>query len=390
MRHTADASKLQAQQQATRQTNAVVNHTEAEQGRQVCLSRPVHLGFDISSVCNVRCIFCLADSGRKLSTDENAFREPVWLEQLEELLPFIGVGVLSSFEAILNPKLDQFVRILRRNGTPFQVFSNGKAMTPELGEFLLRSGMISLWNSLHGARKERCETIMRGTDFDQVLHNLVSLTQIARRYKPDFALTMVFCAMRRNIDELFDYVHLAKRVGARVIQVNYLLVVKPGTGLEDEAMIFNQELYDDRVLKAKRLAASLGIVLNHQPTFFDWRPESFATPCYSPWRSVNISHTGNATVCCGGADSLGNVFEKGFEHVWNGKAMRAFRARVNSANPPEACRTCSRGRENPLDVRNHLHFLRGLTDEETLDRLEALGLGRFAGPILPSWAVQAA
>jgi len=226
---------------------------------------------------------------------------------------------------------------------------------------------------------------MRGTDFDAVLFNLMSLTRMARQCQPDFALTMVFCAMRRNIDELEDYVHLAKRIGARVIQVNYLLVVKPDTGLEDDSMVFHQELYDDRVLKAKRLAASYGILLNHQPTFFDWRPEHSSSPCYSPWRSVNISHTGNATVCCGGADSLGNVFEQGFEHVWNGKAMRAFRARVNSASPPAACRTCSRGRENPLDVRNHLHFLRGLGDEETIARLEALGLGRFTGPVLPSW-----
>lgn len=362
--------------QTLRSLNQQVNAIECANNLPICLSRPLNLGLDISGACNIKCIFCLAENGRKLRSDPDAFREPEWLDHFDELLPYINKGIFSSYEALLNPKIDQFIHKMRAHCAPFEIFTNGNALTPEMSEFLLSHGLSSVWCSFHGAERATYEGIMRGSDYEGVLRNLVHLKLQARRINPAFRLTLVFCAMGRTIQELPRYVDLAHRVDAKEIQVNYLLVTTPAHQLDDEAVIFHRDRYDHFVLHAKLKAAKLGIQLNHQPTFFDWKPTQTGGPCARPWQHMNVSKDGVVTVCCGGASGIGNLFTDGFHNVWNGKVMQAFRRRVNSDNPPAACRTCTRGRENPLDVRSHLTYLRGLSEEQVQARLEELGLAR--------------
>jgi MoaA/NifB/PqqE/SkfB family radical SAM enzyme len=373
--HDASRRKTEARQKsrALRALNQQVNGIECANNMPICMSRPLNLGFDIASVCNIKCIFCLAECGRKLRSDADAFREPEWLGHFDELLPYINKGIFSSYEALLNPRIEEFVERLDAHCTPFEIFTNGNALTPELAEFLLPRGLDSVWCSFHAADRATYEGIMPGSDHERVLSNLVSLKFLAKRHNPEFRLTLVFCAMRRNIQELDRYVDLAQRVGAKEIQVNYLLVTTPAHELEHEAMVFHQDLYDHHVLRAKLKAARLGILLRHQPTFFDWKPQEDHGPCARPWQHMNVNKDGVVTVCCGGAAGIGNLFTDGFQKVWNGPAMQAFRNRVNTANPPAACRKCTRGRENPHDVRTHLTYMRNWDAARVQARLSYMG-----------------
>jgi radical SAM protein with 4Fe4S-binding SPASM domain len=40
--------------------------------------------------------------------------------------------------------------------------------------------------------------------------------------------------------------------------------------------------------------------------------------------------------------TLGNVFDKGFQEIWNGDGYRQLRQTVNSATPPDVCAVCPR------------------------------------------------
>lgn len=357
-----------------RSLNNQINVMEREQFLPVINSRPLALGFDISNVCNCNCIFCLAESGRKRRSDPMAFRSPDWLDNFESLLPFINLAIFSSFEAVLNPRFDEFVMRLHRYRTPFEIFTNGKAITPELSLFMLEHGLQSMFCSVHGAKTETYEAIMQGNKLAQTLENLIALKHHAAKINPNFSLTLVFCAMRRNIGELMDYVDLARRVGARVIQVNYLLVTKENTGLEEEAMCFHPLLYDKVVSLARQKAASMGITLNHQPFFSTHQPSSQTQACYRPWSHLNVSSTGSVNVCCGGAPVAGNMFGSDFFSVWNNEKFQQFRRTVNSANPPAACKACSRGRENPWNIDAHLTYTKGWDAPRIRARLKALGI----------------
>lgn len=352
--------------------NTQINRLESGQGCPVVTSRPLRVGLDISNVCNVNCIFCLARQGRLSKNDADAFRRPEWLDHFEPVLPFVEQAIFSSYEALLNPWFEAFVARLRAYATPFQVFSNGLAISPDRGAFLLENGCNSLWISFHGAREKTYQSIMRGSDYATVLRNLMALKLHARKYGRPVEMRLVFCAMRRTLPELLEFVDLAKRVGATAIQVNYLLVTEEGQDFEEESVFFHQELYDHVVTAAKRKAAGLGIGLIHQPLFSE-APQVLASRCFRPWEHLNIARDGSVQVCCGGTPVLGNMFEEGFARMWNAPKMLEFRARVNSDNPPAACRACTRGRENPGDILTHLTYLRRLPPQERQARIAALG-----------------
>ena len=357
----------------SRQINTQLNYTESRNNLPIVNSRPLRLGLDISDACNIRCILCLAESGRKQRSNSEAFRKPEWLDPFEPLFPFINAAIFSSFEAILNPWFDKFVERVWRYHTPIELFSNGMGLDEELSKFLLEHNLRSLWCSFHGARQKTYHSIMKGSDYENVLKNLMYMKLYSKkRGLKDYRLTMVFCAMRRNIEELVEYVDLAHRVGAQCIQVNYLLVTKPDTGLDLEAMCFHPDLYDGMVLAAKAKAAKMGITLNHQRLFRDGLKEADSGPCYRPWEHLNVSQGGQATICCGGCGNLGNMFGQGFPQLWNSERLAEFRARVNSDSPPAPCRVCTRGREDPHSVLAHLTYLRNLPVEKRESRIREL------------------
>lgn len=361
-----------------RSLNQQINTLEKTNGHTVLNSRPLRIGFDISNVCNAKCIFCLADTNRRKKSDPDAFRPVEWLDNFDPLLPYIDLGIFSSYEALMNPDFHKFVDKLHTFHTPFQVFTNGKALTPDMSEYMLRRGLASLHCSFHSPSPSTYESIMKGLSFDQVLTNLMQLKLLARKHNPAFHLVMVFCAMRRNIEQLLDYVDIAHRVGARSIQVNYLMVTRESHKLEQESMFFHQDLYDSYVHAAKIKAHKLGIALNHQPLFQTYQENSDSAPCYRPWETLNVQHTGDVNICCGGNCSPGNIFKDDFVNIWNGKMLQAFRRTVNSPNPPAACKKCTRGKENPKDICTHITYLRRMPEEKRAARINEL-MAAYAG-----------
>jgi MoaA/NifB/PqqE/SkfB family radical SAM enzyme len=359
---------LQNDYNIARSTNAQINALERTQSVPVVNSRPLRVGLDISNVCNASCIFCSAKNGRLAKNDPDAFRKPEWLDHFTPILPFLDKVILSSYEALINPHIEDFILKLRETYTPFNVFTNGKALTAEMSEFLLRNGLTTMNCSFHSPHPATYEGIMKGLSFDEVFSNLIKLKLLARKYNPAFELTMVFCAMKRNIKQLVDYVDLAHRVGAKSIQVNYLLVTDNERKMEGESIFFCQETYNQYVYAATLKAQKLGIFLNHQPYFLPESEKNKPSPCYRPWEHLIVSKNGDITVCCGGAGILGNIFEDDFYSVWNNKTLQMFRRKVNSDNPPPACQKCSRGRENPNDIAHHIKYLKGLPDDERAQR----------------------
>lgn len=373
---TKHPSKHQARSKSdydiARNMNAQINALERTQSVAVVNSRPLRVGLDISNVCNASCIFCSAKNGRLAKNDPDAFRTPDWLDHFEPILPFLNKVILSSYEALINPYIDQFILKLRESYTPFNVFTNGKALTAEMSEFLLRNGLASMNCSFHSPKPSTYEGIMKGLSFDEVFSNLVKLKYLANKYNPAFELTMVFCAMRRNITQLVDYVDLAHRVGAKAIQVNYLNATDDKRNMEGETVFFCKETYNKYVYAASLKAQKLGIFLNHQPYFLPSNEKTDPGPCYRPWEHLIVTKEGNITVCCGGTGTLGNIFEKDFYSVWNGKKLQAFRKMVNSDNPPIQCRQCSRGREDPNNIIHHIKYLKNMSKEQREQRISEL------------------
>ena len=68
-------------------------------------------------------------------------------------------------------------------------------------------------------------------------------------------------------------------------------------------------------------------------------------PCSLPRRSPLVLGNGDVMACCVPGTKVGNLSEDSIAGIWNGAAMRDFRARVNSDDPPPACDVCPIRRE---------------------------------------------
>lgn len=52
---------------------------------------------------------------------------------------------------------------------------------------------------------------------------------------------------------------------------------------------------------------------------------------------------------------MGNLNEQNFNEIWNGKAYKELRVRINSDDPPEYCKTChSIDLQDVDDIKSHI------------------------------------
>jgi MoaA/NifB/PqqE/SkfB family radical SAM enzyme len=138
-------------------------------------------------------------------------------------------------------------------------------------------------------------------------------------------------------------------------------------------MCFHSADYDYMVTEASRIAQKAGIVLHHQPIFSNYS-EGAKRPCYKPWTTLNVKRNGDIQICCGGSPISGNMFENDFYSVWNNSEFQSFRSRVNSDDPPDACKKCTRGRENPWKIASHLTYMRHWDSDRINAKLACLDL----------------
>jgi radical SAM protein with 4Fe4S-binding SPASM domain len=99
--------------------------------------------------------------------------------------------------------------------------------------------------------------------------------------------------------------------------------------------------------RARSVAGALGVELR-LPSI---APKAYppGTPgrerCDWPWRGLYVSYQGLAMPCCMVSTpdrvELGDVAAEGVDRVWNGVRYGEFRARLDSDEPPEVCRSCS-------------------------------------------------
>jgi MoaA/NifB/PqqE/SkfB family radical SAM enzyme len=69
-----------------------------------------------------------------------------------------------------------------------------------------------------------------------------------------------------------------------------------------------------------------------------WIPPDLKGLCFSPWFDFGITPFGDVWICPG--FSAGNIFEEGFEEIWNGARARRVRRTLLSKGLVPGCRAC--------------------------------------------------
>ena len=251
--------------------NHILAMEEFQAGKLVVDSTPYKLTLETTSRCNLQCVMCLHAVG-------GVDRPKHFEESLSErLAPFIARAGNIQLHGIGEPlNSPAFWRCLADlppvEDCESSINSNFTVVNDVQIDRLLESQIRFINVSLDAATAQTYARI-RGFDFEKVLGNirrLISKKQALGKRYPSLFMNMTL--MRSNIEELVDFIRLAKEIGADQVcawQLNRWpqeemarFVVQRGDWTFDYAKegLWNYpELSNECIARAEALAKELGI-----------------------------------------------------------------------------------------------------------------------------------
>jgi radical SAM protein with 4Fe4S-binding SPASM domain len=263
-------------------------------------------------------------------------------------------------EPMMHPRLFDMIEYAVGQGLRVSSTSNLTLLSPRRAERCVTSGLAELNISVDSAEPATYERIRVGSRFQRVENNVALLQATRQRLASERPrLKLVAVLLRQTLEGLPELVRLAHRWSIGELFVQHLCHDFAESSLPDEYRPM-REFVDQQTLiggdwqrieqvftETQDMADELGIKLrlpSPRPN-----PHPPGTPgarrCDWPWARSYVSYQGLAMPCCtiGTPDRFhfGNMAEQGVEAVWSGAAYDNFRARLDSEEPPEICRTCS-------------------------------------------------
>ena len=320
---------------------------------QKAFNKPVHLQIEPTTVCNLKCAFCVREKNvfRPKSIDIVRFQE-VFEQVTPSRVTFAGDG-----EPTLAPDIWKMVSYASERGAKTIITSNW-TIGPRIAEKALDAGLSALRVSIDAATASTYVAMRKADYHHTIIEGIRELQRLKKERgaaRPDIGFEYVMG--RDNIHEMEAVLDLAVDLG--LCRVNFRPLNLVGIEEREDELLegMTREQYsaalDSANAHAKRhgMATNLDEVIGLLPFYEErytegFNPEQRTPDCIYPWVQVYVSVDGMVTPCCAlqmdERVSLGNMFEDGgFDAVWNGKAYRKMRRDiVKRAGEYKSCITC--------------------------------------------------
>ncbi|MEA2719219.1 MAG: hypothetical protein QOJ39_1083 [Candidatus Eremiobacteraeota bacterium] len=306
--------------------------------------------------CNLRCRMCPV----RYRDVTNAYMAWDDFTRIVDDLPALAELHLQGLgEPLLHPRFFDMVEYAVARGVAVSVNTNLTLLTQAKAERAATCGLEAIYVSVDGATPETYERIRVDARFDRLERNMLRLLEALARHGSATRVQVTAVAMRENLDELADLVALTARWGLDTLSVQHLChdfgeSTLPAQYAPMRAFVADQTLVDlDATRVAHAFDAARTAAREHGVSLRLPRVTPVAhepgTPgrsrCDWPWRGPYVAYDGTAMPCCMVATpdraSLGNMVAEGVDAIWNGAAYQDFRARLDSDDPPEICKSCS-------------------------------------------------
>jgi radical SAM protein with 4Fe4S-binding SPASM domain len=324
-----------------------LNARETAAQAEVLRSTPRTLFLEITGRCPIECLMC---ARRYRNWDYGDLDEPVFTK-LSRVLPRVGMVVLGGFgEPLAASSFDSYFDRLLGWGARIALQTSGYRLTEERADRLAR-GLRHLHISMDSPEEETYRSIRPRIAFREVTGRIRQMAAIKRSSgSPYPTIHVVFVAMRRNIEQLAAMVDFVAEMGADNLTVQYM--VAHGEEVRAESLFYHQELANRMLDAAEERAREVGLSVTLPERFGargqapDAARSQSPLPCTDPWTVAFVRWNGEVHPCCYAPSRvvMGNLAERSFWEIWNGPAYRDLRRRVNGADPPDYCHTCTVGR----------------------------------------------
>jgi radical SAM protein with 4Fe4S-binding SPASM domain len=330
-------------------------------GRLVWTSRPTEIEFGFNNHCNLLCVMCHQADG----IPPKSMPAPRAREVLGQILPHaLHLTPSDASEPLMND-LDEVVRLCHEHDVQLLLYCNA-TLLDEPTFRKIAPVTHRLWFSVDSPDKATFEALRAGSDFDEVLANIMTVMPLAKQARIEVGFNAV--VMEPNWRHMPDLVDLVAELGGSEMSMQELLPNSTGYDeLKIDGRVDEQE-FGAMVAEVHRRAHARGVSVQlqlHQP----WGGYVEATPprqgsraplaeirylhmdslarmhpgfCPMAMNYLKVTPDGSVYPCCRGPDELrmGNVLEQPFEEIWNGPAYQEFRRRMLAGDYPKVCRDC--------------------------------------------------
>jgi MoaA/NifB/PqqE/SkfB family radical SAM enzyme len=259
------------------------------------------------------------------------------LPALERLL-LHGVG-----EPLLNRDLPRMIAYGAGRGAHVVFNTNGVLLDERRGDAVTAAGLGELRVSFDAATPGTYRRIRGADAFARIVRNVGA---------PD---AIWATAVRENLEELPALVRLAGELGVGGVNLQRLVFNGVGLAVAEQSVYRDLTARQDEILAECRAAAAAADIAitgsggteGEGAIIGDDAPRAWLS-CRRPWKVLYVTAHGTVLPCCIAPFTtvdtdrlaLGNVIRQGVASVWNGPAMRDFRARHQSDDPPAPCAPC--------------------------------------------------
>jgi radical SAM protein with 4Fe4S-binding SPASM domain len=302
---------------------------------QKVAGQPVVLDVEPVNTCNFQCPHCpvtYADSAIK----------HLALEEFETILnqfPYaLRVKLQGMGEPFLNKSLLDLIGLTASRHAWCEVLTNGSALDLEKLRSIEQLENFQLTVSIDAAEKAAFEKIRPGSDFNKIINNVDALGQHS---KLNIAAWMV--VSEGNKGQVEDVIKLLAGInvhtlGLQMVIVDYgKKVLRPKTVGKRVRHQSSGAYYKP----IKECAKQNGVRLSISDKLYSKRH-----PCPWPWMGAFVDVSGNIVPCCAIGDAsicnMGNLYEVGFDAIWNSPDYKELRRRHKEKNIPEFCESCYR------------------------------------------------
>jgi MoaA/NifB/PqqE/SkfB family radical SAM enzyme len=310
--------------------------------------------FEVTNRCNLLCETCPRTHFELEPPADLSLERMV---EVGDQLPALERMVLHGVgEPLLNRELPGMIAYGAGRGAHVVFNTNGVLLDERRGDAVTAAGLSELRVSLDAATPATYVRV-RGADvLPRILANVEAFTaRRARRGERLPILTVWATALRENLDELPDLVRLAGALGARGVNLQRLVVNGLGLAVQEQSVYRDLSARQDEILSACRdAAARAGITItgsggtDGEGALIGETTEGAWRSCRRPWKVLYVTAHGTVLPCCIAPFAttdmrqivLGDVLRDGVAGVWNGPAMRRFRTRHQSDDPPVPCAPC--------------------------------------------------
>jgi radical SAM protein with 4Fe4S-binding SPASM domain len=316
---------------------------------------PLFLHIEPTGACNLKCTMC--PRTESITRELRHMKFEVFKKICDNIDPifiaFVGFG-----EPLVNPRTLDMVTYSVKKGITSRISSNATMLNSTLSHRIIKTGLHQVWFSVDSPTAENFEQIRVGAQFDKTIAGIKEFDEIRQKEKSKLVITVNFTIIKENAHEISKMVKFCHE------HLHILPTFARGYGYDIEAQqnraLKNTPEIQSYLQEGVHLAAEYNmhqVARNLQTISNDLKnPLDGRGPCYFPYYVVAVSWDGKASPCCLFYDyqmNLGNVAEKPFQEVWNGRAYQRFRMKLKTHRCDiKICNTCPL---NDISLHNIMH-----------------------------------